>query len=263
MTASSVTQWFATALAAVVLLAGCNQGTPDAADDNAQRVLTGKVLYRERIAMPEGATVSVTLADVSLADAPAKPIAEQHIDNPGQVPVAFELRYDPATLEHDHPMAYAVRAQIRDRDDNLLWTTTERHTVTLTGDSVDQEVTLMLQRVADDATGSKPLTGMEKAKAKGASFWATGNEPGWHLAIYPEERLDFVGDYGDTHVITPDPGAMVEGSETLYATEADGTPLRVEIAEEPCQDSMSGAAFDYAVTVSLGETLYRGCGKDL
>ena len=83
-----------------LLLAGCERdaASPPAVTDSEQQVLAGKVMYRERMAMPEGASVTVTLADVSRADAPARTIAEQHIDNPGQVPVPFELRYLPAAI---------------------------------------------------------------------------------------------------------------------------------------------------------------------
>ena len=66
-------------LGAALALAGCDQPEPDAQglpDDRAkqenaqQRVLAGKVMYRERMAMPPEATVTVTLADVSRMDVP-------------------------------------------------------------------------------------------------------------------------------------------------------------------------------------------------
>jgi uncharacterized lipoprotein YbaY len=56
--------------------------------------------------------VTVTLADVSLADAPAQMIARQVIAEPGQPPIPFELRYDPATIIPNH--TYAVQARIED-----------------------------------------------------------------------------------------------------------------------------------------------------
>lgn len=66
-------------------------GVPEAAE----HVLAGEVLYRERIALPPNAVVSVQLADVSLADAPAAIVGEQTVEPAGQVPVKFAIRFDP------------------------------------------------------------------------------------------------------------------------------------------------------------------------
>jgi len=255
-------------------LSGCDQGKPESdsqqptveqqSEKTEQQVLSGKVMYRERMAMPQGATLTVTLEDVSLADAPSKVIAEQHIDDPGQVPVPFTLRYDRDAVMHDHPMAYAVRAEIRSADGQLLWLTTERHTAELGERASGEEITVMLQRVGAEQSGeARPKTAMVKAKEAGASFWAVGNEPGWHLAIYPDEKLAFVGDYGETMVTTPDPGAQTEGTETIYLANTDTDQLKVEISEMPCDDSMSGESFDYQVKVISNEKLFSGCGRDL
>lgn len=261
-------------IVALLVLAGCDQGKPEAdskqptieqqSQKAEQQILSGKVMYRERIAMPQGATLTVTLEDVSLADAPSTVIAEQHIDAPGQVPVPFTLRYAKDAVVHEHPMAYAVRAEIRGAKGQLLWTTTERHTVALGERASGEETTIMLQRVAaEQPEATPPKTGMAGAREAGATFWAVGNEPGWHLAIYPEEKLVFVGDYGETTVTTPDPGAQTEGTETIYQATTDTDELKVEISEMPCEDSMSGEAFDYQVKVVSNEKLYSGCGRDL
>lgn len=259
---------------ALLTLSGCDQGKPESdskqptveqqSEKAEQQVLSGTVLYRERIAMPEGATLTVSLEDVSLADAPSKVIAEQHIDDPGQVPVPFALRYAKEAVVHDHPMAYAVRAEIRGAEGRLLWTTTERHTVELGERASGEKITVMVQRVASEQPEEpQPKTGMAAAKEAGATFWAVGNEPGWHLAIYPEEKLVFVGDYGETTVTTPDPGASMEGAETIYDASTETDELKVEISEAACEDSMSGEAFDYQVKVTSNEQLYSGCGRDL
>jgi len=74
-------------------------------------MVTGTVTYRERIALPPGAVVEVQLLDVSLMDVTATLIAEQTITPQHQIPIAFELSYDPAEI--DERMSYAVRATIR------------------------------------------------------------------------------------------------------------------------------------------------------
>lgn len=58
--------------------------------EDAASVVSGTVTYRERIAMPRGATITVTLEDTSPADVRAKLIGEQLISEPGNVPVSYD-----------------------------------------------------------------------------------------------------------------------------------------------------------------------------
>ena len=110
----------------------------------AEQVLGGEVLYRERIALPPNAVLSVQLADVSLADAPAAIVGEQTVDPAGQVPVKFEIRFDPSVLQPN--MNYALQARIT-VDDKLWFITDTRHEV----DPLTAEPqTLMLRRVAGE-----------------------------------------------------------------------------------------------------------------
>lgn len=254
-------------LVPALLLSGCGDSSHTGSDGNtaqedAQRVISGKVMYRERIALPENVTVTVTLADVSRADAPMKVLAQEHIDNPGQVPVSFSLRYQTAAVTQTHPHAYAVRAEIRSADGELLWTTTERHSVDLASDVAPAEMTLMLQRVSAQE-GASLSPAMQQARDEGASFWAMGNEPGWHVAIYPDDRIVYVGDYGNTQVTLPYADPEMEGTEAHYLTGDEAHQLALSISERPCQDSMSGSRHDYDVIVTLNEHEYRGCGNNL
>jgi uncharacterized lipoprotein YbaY len=74
-------------------------------------VLTGTVTYLQRSALPDDAVVQVKLVDVSRADAPATVLAEHKIVTGGkQVPIPFELKYDPAAI--DPRFTYAVQARI-------------------------------------------------------------------------------------------------------------------------------------------------------
>lgn len=92
----------------------------------AEQVLHGEVLYRERIALPPNAVLSVQLADVSLADAPAAIVGEQKIDPAGQVPIKFEIKFDPSVIRTS--MTYALQARIT-VDDKLWFITDTRHEV--------------------------------------------------------------------------------------------------------------------------------------
>ncbi len=113
----------------------------------ASATLSGTVAYRERIALPINALVTVRLQDVSLADAPAVVLAEQRIPTQGKsVPIPYTLEYDPVRIEERH--SYAVRAEIRDAQGALLWTTDTVHPV-LTRGAPKDDVSIMLVRVAD------------------------------------------------------------------------------------------------------------------
>ncbi|MBW4553543.1 MAG: YbaY family lipoprotein [Aphanocapsa sp. GSE-SYN-MK-11-07L] len=72
-------------------------------------VISGTVSYRQRIALPENATVEVRLRNVSRTDTP--PLAEQVINTNGaQVPFPFQLIYNPQQIKPDQ--IYAVEARI-------------------------------------------------------------------------------------------------------------------------------------------------------
>lgn len=73
--------------------------------------VTGTVTYGQRIALPPEAVVEVTLVDVSRADAPAVVLAQQTLMlGDRQVPIPFELLYDPTQI--DPRFTYAVQARI-------------------------------------------------------------------------------------------------------------------------------------------------------
>lgn len=73
--------------------------------------LSGEVTYRERIALPEDATLRVQLVDKAApADAPARIEAEAAIAAGGQVPLSFTLYFDERVIEKGHD--YALIAEI-------------------------------------------------------------------------------------------------------------------------------------------------------
>ena len=91
-----------------------------------EKVLKGEVTYRERIALPPNAELSVQLADVSLADAPAAVIGEQKVSPAGQVPIPFEIRFDPSVIRPR--MTYALQARIT-VGNHLVFINDTRHQV--------------------------------------------------------------------------------------------------------------------------------------
>ncbi len=114
-----------TVLAAAALLSACQSTTP------AGKVgLEGEVFYLQRIALPPSATLSVSLQDVSLADAPAVVLDEQKGPVKGQVPLPFHLSYDPAQVKPGHRYSVSARIEV---NGELMFITTENHAVQLDG----------------------------------------------------------------------------------------------------------------------------------
>lgn len=105
---------FAPALLSLTILAGC-AGAPAAPPTGpSSAAVTGQVVWRERIMLPPQTKVIVRLQDVSLADAPAKVIAEAVI--PAQTPpVAFSLGYDPAKVSPSARIAVSARVEVDGR----------------------------------------------------------------------------------------------------------------------------------------------------
>jgi putative lipoprotein len=103
--------------------------------------VTGQVVYRQRIALPENAEITVSIVDVSLADAPAPVLATQVIHG-GQVPIPFELVLD-LNAARPHAML-SIGARI-EADGQLIWIT---DMVTPIDPSIDiQDITLNVIQV--------------------------------------------------------------------------------------------------------------------
>ena len=103
-------------------LAACAT-TPAALD---MVTVTGEATYRERIALPPEAVMTVRIEDVSRADAPAPALAEESYTADGrQVPLAFAVEVPRAALEG--AVNTSARVRIEDADGRLMWTT-DTHT---------------------------------------------------------------------------------------------------------------------------------------
>lgn len=140
-TVPNVAQW-AVEYGLLVLSDAKGQELFRAARHSSPRVF-GTAFYRERIAMPEGAVFEAVLQDVSKIDVAAIIIASTKIEDPGSVPIGFEIKFDPAKI--DERMSYSVRAEIRVNGE--LWANTATHYPVLTrgaGNSV--ELLLQLTR---------------------------------------------------------------------------------------------------------------------
>lgn len=98
--------------------------------------ISGEFTYRERIALPPNTYATVKLNNISKADAPSVTLTELKIDLNGKsVPISYELSAPNIRLNPKN--RYAVRVEIRDESDRLLWTTDQVHSVEPQGGDQD------------------------------------------------------------------------------------------------------------------------------
>jgi heat shock protein HslJ len=88
-----------------------------------------------------------------------------------------------------------------------------------------------------------------------AAYRALGTEPGWTLEITPS-RLNYDGDYGETKIMVPNPGAKPSMNGERYVTDR----LTVDITHAECSDGMSDRRYRDTVTVIADGKTVKGCG---
>jgi putative lipoprotein len=125
---------------AVFLVAVLAWGPRPAGAASTRATATGSATYRERMALPPGAVFEATLED-----AHAKVIARFRKKNPGQIPFAFEISYDPKRI--DAPKQCVVRASVSAKG-RLLFTGSRPYAATGRGRG---RITVLMRRV-----GSRP-----------------------------------------------------------------------------------------------------------
>jgi uncharacterized membrane protein len=104
----------------------------------------------------------------------------------------------------------------------------------------------------------------ETARAAGVDFRAVGQEPGWIVDIYTQDRIVALLDYRETRLEFPrtEPTYPVEGS-THYESQANGHTLSITYRRFPCEDAMSGQAYPSAVEVVVDGRTLNGCGRSI
>jgi putative lipoprotein len=105
-------------------------------------VVTGVVVYRERIALPPDAALTVRMLGVSGPDAPAVVLGEQRIHPTGQVPIPFEIAYDPTRV--DDRMSCTLEARI-EAGGALIFVSNRAFPV-ITGGSPAKDLEVLVER---------------------------------------------------------------------------------------------------------------------
>lgn len=153
----------------------------------AERTLTGQVTYLQRIALPAGAVIDVSLDDVSLADAPSTRLGAVSITTKGEnVPIPFSISYDATNVRPERSYAVSARITI---EGQLRWITTTRHAVLTSGNPSDN-VTVTVQPAGG--------TGGPGVKPSSVQFPASQGPP----SIVGRWQLDRI-DLGKDKILTP------------------------------------------------------------
>jgi putative lipoprotein len=122
--------------------------------------ITGSATYRERVALAPAAVFEARLESVSRADAPAKVIARVRNRNPGQVPIAFTIPYDPRRI--DPRGSYVVHASIYENG-RIRFTSRQGSPVVTRGNG--KRVTVLMRRASrDDGPGGTTQAGLENTR---------------------------------------------------------------------------------------------------
>jgi putative lipoprotein len=132
------------ALVAAVLLGGCPQAEPPLPIPNPDHLglLSGTVTYRERMALPPNASVTVRVWDAMLPPN-SSTVGETTFVAQGQVPLPFQLFFAGSLIQATH--TYGARASIS--VDGVVWFQTEKPVPVLTNGAPNVEVELLVKRV--------------------------------------------------------------------------------------------------------------------
>ncbi len=113
--------------AAAAALAGCGSGDS----------ISGEVLFHRDVELPEGATVTVTLQDTSLADASAIELGRDLIRDAARLPVRFRIEY--SGDEIDDRNEYTLVARVESNGE-LLYINDTVHPVLTGGNPRNRDV---------------------------------------------------------------------------------------------------------------------------
>jgi len=104
----------------------------------------------------------------------------------------------------------------------------------------------------------------DAARARGVTFRAVGQEPGWLVEVYPQQKVHVVADYGEIRFDAPwaEPVRADDGTLTYTTSTAEHT-VRIAVTDVPCSDTMSGEEFPQAVVLALDGRVLYGCGRPL
>lgn len=127
-----------------------------------------------------------------------------------------------------------------------------------TVDSLAKEVIRVVE--ADRKDLSKEANYVRK---QGAAYWATGNEPGWSIAVIPNKKILFNFNYGENKYEFPCSDAQKgDRSSTEFNSKIEGHTLVAKFEDKRCTDD-ADITHPMTVTITFDGKTYRGCGQSL
>ncbi len=109
----------------------------------AEKTVNGRVIYRERIALPPEAKLTVQLLDISKADAPSSTIAETRTESAQGSPIPFAINFDTSEIKPGH--TYALQARIT-AGDSLWFVNDQNYTVDTANPGEPVEIRVVMVR---------------------------------------------------------------------------------------------------------------------
>src|SRR5699024_10924148 len=157
-----------------LLISACAGGADVQADGatNTGTVLTGELVYRQRIAMAPDAEIHVRLVDAD----DGRTLGQQEIHPEGQqVPIAFHIKYEQGEVASNH--AHAVLASVYDAGGQLRWAADQP--VTLPASDTDRGIRVRLAQATFNAQALMDTRWQLQyiEQADGSLAWAQAEHP--------------------------------------------------------------------------------------
>ena len=153
----------------IVILLSCSK--------NNQNTISGEVVYTKPITLTKEAVVKIQLLDISKHDEKTKVIAEKIIKDPGQMPITFEIQYNPDDILPINN--YSLKVNIEDNG-SLLFTSDKMYPVINNGIAEGMK----LKIVSVDSKLNLETEGVKTGTRK-----YTLNTPGEITALMDEMQL--------------------------------------------------------------------------
>lgn len=129
-------------LTGLALLGAAGCASQDGITRPLRPMISGTVMYRERMALPPDAVLTVRLLDISRPDLPPLVLADKSIFGPGNPPIAFEIPYTAGAIREGLRFTLEARIEVAGK---LTFYSMAAHPVTL--ENVTQPHEVWVERV--------------------------------------------------------------------------------------------------------------------
>lgn len=111
----------------------------------------------------------------------------------------------------------------------------------------------------DDAMGDS--TAAVATLESDTTFRAHGEEPGWVVAVFGQDSISFLLDYGELVFTTPAQAPVSLGDTIAWRATHDTLAIELRAFRTLCTDAMRGDSFPARVTLTVGTRTLDGCGR--